>query len=245
MMRYTISMVLTVFLGVGFSRGAVLPAGDSSQVPQVNFYDLEEPDAATVGAIKVPMAPREVPASRRAIKIPRRLAESDWEEVVPADSIKHYSKLRDRYTRSASRRDGVGTAFLTIGSALLVTGGILAWHGYQLQQDWNRNCGVNDYNSSTYNCYDQENEADFEVFFASVSLIAGAAFVGSGFGFKSSSASRALSAEFYNKRVNYWKDLERQRPGLSGGPLSRAEWRWLPICDPLRRRAGALLALSL
>lgn len=235
MMRYTISMVLTVFLGVGFSRGAVLPAGDSSQVPQVNFYDLEEPDAATV----------EVPPSRRAIKIPRQLAESDWEEVVPADSIKHYSKLRDRYTRSASRRDGVGTAFLTIGSALLVTGGILAWHGYQLQQDWNRNCGVNDYNSSTYNCYDQENEADFEVFFASVSLIAGAAFVGSGFGFKSSSESRALSAEFYNKRVNYWKDLERQRPGLSGGPLSGAELHWMPICDPLRRRAGALLALSL
>lgn len=244
MMRYTFAILVVVFLGVGFSEGAVVPTMDSSQMSQVDFSDLEKTDTVEAETAKIPMAPRAAPTSRRAIKIPRRLAESDWEEVSPADSIEYYRKQRDRFKKSGTRRNGAGTAFLTTGAALLVAGGLFAMMGHYAYEEWDSECGKNSY-SESYDCHDLKEEKDVYVFFAKVSAVAGVAFVGGGIVFKSSGSTRLRKASHYHKRLRYWEDVERQDAQVSEEPLSGAELRWLPICDPLQRRAGALLALSL
>lgn len=220
-MRFVAVCVVLMTLGFGLSHGAVVPAGDSSGVSRVDFVGLKEP------------------ATPNLIKIPRQLAESDWEEVSPADSIAiaYYQKLRDRLTKSASRRSSTGTVFLTIGAGLLVTGSIIAWQGYESYREWERHCDDRNYSSDYYDCYGQNNWIDVQKFFAGVSLIGGAAFVGSGLGFKSSGASRLRLAKFYDSRVRYWEDLSQQSS-------SATELHWMPICDLLHRRVGSLVALS-
>lgn len=242
-MRYTCAILVVVFLGVGFSEGAVVPTMDSSPVSQVDFSDLEKTDTVEAETAKIPMAPREAPTSRRVLKIPRRLAESDWEEVSPADSIEYYRKQRDRFKKSGSRRNGTGTVFLTTGAALLVTGGLFAMRGHYSHVEWEADCGKNTYDES-YKCHNLKEEKDLYVFFAKVSAVAGVAFVGGGIGFKSSGSARLRKASLYHKRLRYWEDVERQDAQVSEEPLSGAELRWLPIYDPLRGRAGTLLAIS-